>query len=519
MQIVDVKNVSKHYYQYKVFSKGKLLTKALTDVSFGVKKGDFFGLLGRNGAGKSTLLKILTTNLKKTSGTIKINNYNIDTNETAVKQHISWMFGVDYTGVNWSSVEKNLKLAAAFLGLSKHQTDQRITELLHYFDLYKKRKLDVWRLSTGLAGRYSLCVAMLKDPEVLFLDEPLLGLDFEAKEMLSDVLKQLNKDGTTIIYTDQQLHEVEKLCKNVVMIDEGKKMYDGSIARLKQTYRDAGILEIRATSPTINAILHALEKRYSFVLDYTISTSIDNTHEFKIITNKDSKQTFFTVLSFLQKHHVAVEKANAGVLGLEDIFKQFLHKNKTQRIATHVHAYALTGEHPPQNHRRYLQDKNESIKAAACCAFWNHHQNTVTHVLERMLLQKKPAKIEAIKAIGTAKMHRFVSHLDKELRSADKEIQLHSALALAKLGYAKPLPLLVTLLLDPDTCTQVLDHLALVPRTIIDAIAEQLHSLQKQDQTFIVYHIDKHPQKEALHQLLTQIPQQRYQSRFRKEKK
>ena len=212
--------------------KGKLLTQALKNVSFTIKKGDFFGLLGKNGAGKSTMLKILTTNLEKSGGKVSINGYDLDTEENDIKRSISWMFGFDYNGVGWSSVEKNLLLAATFLGLKKWEAEQRTKKLLHQFGLYKHRKLDVWRMSTGMQGKYSLCVAMLKDPEVLFLDEPLLGLDFEAKQQLRELLQQLKKQGTTIIYTDQQLQEVEKLCNNVVVIDQGVKMYDGSMTRL-----------------------------------------------------------------------------------------------------------------------------------------------------------------------------------------------------------------------------------------------------------------------------------------------
>ena len=167
MDIISVKGLKKDYYQYKVFEKGKILTTALNDISFTVKKGDFFGLLGKNGAGKSTLLKILTTNLEKSAGKVMINGYDMDKDENNIKKYISWMFGVDYDGVGWSSVEKNLKLAAYFLGLKKGQAEKQVEELLKYFSLYKHRKLDVWRMSTGMQGKYSLCVAMLKNPKIL----------------------------------------------------------------------------------------------------------------------------------------------------------------------------------------------------------------------------------------------------------------------------------------------------------------------------------------------------------------
>ena len=128
MDMVNVKNVCKDYYQYRVFMRGKLLTQALKNVSFTVKRGDFFGLLGKNGAGKSTLLKILTTNLEKSAGKVSVNRYDLDKDEDKIKQSISWMFGVDYDGIGWSSVEKNLLLAASFLGLRKGEAEERVKE-------------------------------------------------------------------------------------------------------------------------------------------------------------------------------------------------------------------------------------------------------------------------------------------------------------------------------------------------------------------------------------------------------
>ena len=128
--IIEVNNLYKEYYQYKVFRKGKLLTKALNNISFKVKEGDFFGLLGQNGAGKTTLIKLLTTNLKKTAGSIHIDGVDIEQNIRKIKPQISWMFGVDYEGYGWSSIEKNLKLAAYYLGMTTQQAEKRIKELL-----------------------------------------------------------------------------------------------------------------------------------------------------------------------------------------------------------------------------------------------------------------------------------------------------------------------------------------------------------------------------------------------------
>ncbi len=501
MDIVKVNNVSKDYYQYKVFMRGKMLTRALKNVSFDVKKGDFFGLLGKNGAGKSTMLKILTTNLEKTSGKVYINGYDMDKNEDEIKENISWMFGVDYDGVGWSSVEKNLMLAASFLGLKKGESEQRAKELLHYFGLYKHRKLDVWRMSTGMQGKYSLCVAMLKDPKVLFLDEPLLGLDFEAKEQLGQILKKLNEEeGTTIIYTDQQLREVEKHCKNVVIIDHGSKVYDGPMQRLKEKYRDADVIELRCRSSSLNAVLHQLQKKYSFVSDYDVLDSRDNVHEGKLYTKVDGAKVLLKIGNFLNEKKVVVEKLNAGLLDLEDIFRKFLHKDTAHDKAHRLMHYHTAGEKPSKEHEQYLKDKNYAIRGAACKAFVNYQD--IDRILMELLSLSKVMKIEALKVIGDAKLRHLAENIYKDLKGKDRELQLHLALALGKIGDENIVDTLLGLLLDYHTCFEVLEHLPKLEANVMHRLQEKASQLSRSDHHFLVYQTKKMKNCKELLELL-----------------
>ena len=499
VDIVKVKNVSKDYYQYRVFMKGKLLTQALKNVSFDVKKGDFFGLLGKNGAGKSTMLKILTTNLEKSSGKVYVNGYDMDKEEDDIKKSISWMFGVDYDGIGWSSVEKNLKLAASFLGLKKGEAEERVKELLHNFGLYKHRKMDVWRMSTGMRGKYSLCVAMLKNPEVLFLDEPLLGLDFEAKEQLRQLLKKLNEDGTTIVYTDQQLHEVEKLCKNVVVIDNGMKMYDGPMARLKERYRDADVLELRCRSSGINNLLQDLKRKYSFITDSEIVESKDNVHEVKLFTSVDGAQVLTKIANFMHDRNVVVEKLNAGTLSLEDVFMKFLHKDKNREKAKKLMDYHDAGEKPPKEDMKYLKDKNSMVRGAACRAFSDYRN--VDESLREMLSLTKPMKIESLHIIADKKM----KHLADDIRRdgvKDRELHMHLTLAMGKIGDEKVVDTLVELLLNYNTCFEVLEHLPKLDGEVLQKVREKVSQLGRLDHQFLVYQINKMKNSRELLELL-----------------
>lgn len=501
MDIIKVSNLSKDYYQYKVFMQGKLLTRALKNVSFRVKKGDFFGLLGKNGAGKSTLLKILTTNLEKTRGSVLVDGHNLDRNEEEVKKSISWMFGVDYDGIGWSSVEKNLKLAAYFLGLGREEAEKRVKSLLTSFDLYAHRKLDVWRMSTGMQGKYSLCVAMLKDPKVLFLDEPLLGLDFEAKEQLRELLKKLNREGTTIVYTDQQLYEVEKLCKNVVMIEHGEKVYDGPMAKLKEKYRDVNILELRCRSPSINNVLHELKRKYAFLSDFELVESRDGVHEVRLFTRIDGARVLLRVGNFLGTKGVVVEKLNAGTLALEDVFRKFLRKDRMKDHAEKLLYYHTAHEQPRQSDEKYLRHRHSLVRGAACAAFLPYHTN-VERTLRNMLSLTKEMKIASMRVIGDARLHHLAKRIVHLQPRGDNELQLHIALAMGKIGDVQVVETLMELLFEEESCEEVLHHLSHLDKRVLENLRKRVHALSRADHAFLLYHLRKHSNSSRLLALL-----------------
>ncbi len=501
MAAIEVNHLFKDFYQYKVFRRGKLLTHALKDVSFKVKAGDFYGLLGRNGAGKSTLLRILTTNLEKTGGNVLINNIDLDKDIRSIKDTISWMFGIDYEGVSWSSVHKNLLLAAYYTGLNKHRAEKRVHELLHYFDLYHQRSLDVWRLSTGLRGRYSLAVAMLKQPSVLFLDEPLLGLDVPAKDQVRDYLKQLNKDGVTIVYTDHQLQEMEKVCKNLLIIEGGKKLYDDSLEDLKQKYRDTNVVDIVCNGQEINKTLLQLTKDLPYVNDYEILSSQNNVHTLKMYTTVDSKQSLLPIAGYLQKHKFALDSMNAGLLSLEDVYKKFLKKPKQDKQASALHSFIRTKEQPTKHYMKYLHSSSADLRGAACSAFLPHQRKQVEEILQKMLTQSQAMRVASLQVIGKAKASHLLKNLLKQ-KHHDAQTTLYLTLALGKIGDISVVPTLVDYLQDELLCKEVLEHVPELAPNVQVLLHHRLRRLSRHDLQFILYHIDHSTQKEAIYQSL-----------------
>ncbi len=482
--IIQVRDVKKDYYQYKVFLRGKLLTKALRGVSFDVHTGDFIGLIGINGAGKSTLMRILTTNMQKSSGKVSVLGYDIEKDQERIKENISWMFGQDYSGIGWASLEKNMHLAAALMGLSKQEAEMRITQLLKKFHLEEKRKDDVWRLSTGMSAKYSLAIALLKNPKILFLDEPLLGLDTYAKDEIRLILKELNEKGTTIIYTDHQLQEVEKICKRLLIINQGKLLFDGSVKRLKQVYRDTNVLDIVCTGKNVNKAMYSVMKNKLFT-DYEIAESEGETHTLRVYTSTDSKKMLLPLATALLKNNLFIDQMNAGLLGLEDVYRKLLKVDSNDHKTRKLDAFEKAGEDPLEEFEKLLQHTNPRIRSRACRIFWKKNKGKVQPILLEMLSGTKDMQQQALLVIGQVKDKSFSAHVLQLLDQKEILTKNHAIIALAKLGDITIEEKLLKLFLDPDTIPFVLEHLSEFDGTILSHIQNKMQQLSHYDKEFI----------------------------------
>ncbi len=210
---VEIKHLKKSYK----LPKGKL--DALKGVSFIIEEGEVFGLLGPNGAGKSTLINILAGPVNKTSGTVKVFDVSIDDDHAAVKD----MLGIvpqEITFDAFFTVEQALNYQFGYYGnkIDKEYRD----EILDKLALSDKRHSKPRMLSGGMKRRFMIAKALVNRPSVLVLDEPTAGVDVELRRDLYDVIRDLNKQGVTIILTSHYLEEVELLCGRVAIIHQGE---------------------------------------------------------------------------------------------------------------------------------------------------------------------------------------------------------------------------------------------------------------------------------------------------------
>ena len=214
-----------------VYSNG---TKAVDAISFNVKKGEFFGFLGPNGAGKSTTIKVLTTLLKKTSGSAQIAGYDLDKGSNEIRKLIGVQtqetaIDGDLTG------RENLMLQGHFQQLSGSRLKDRVDELFKLVDLEKFADKNVRNYSGGMKKRLDLATALVHKPQLLFLDEPTTGLDPQSRSAIWNYLEKLNKeDKTTIFLTTQYMEEADKLCNALAIIDTGKIVAAGTPRELKE---------------------------------------------------------------------------------------------------------------------------------------------------------------------------------------------------------------------------------------------------------------------------------------------
>ncbi len=209
-------------------------TKAVDNVSFSLKEGEFFGFLGPNGAGKTTTIKVLTTLLKKTAGKVIIAGYDVERGSKEIRKII----GVQsqYTVVDDDLTGKeNLLLQGHLQRMHGAALEERVNELLSLVGLSDVANKKASQYSAGMKRRLDLASALVHKPKLLFLDEPTIGLDPQSRAAIWRYLEELNKtQGVTIFLTTQYLDEADKLCKRLSIIDHGQLVVSGSPTELKQ---------------------------------------------------------------------------------------------------------------------------------------------------------------------------------------------------------------------------------------------------------------------------------------------
>ena len=205
--------------------------KALIGINLKVEKGDFFALLGSNGAGKTTAIGIICGLLKSTAGSVEINGLDQKTHVNKIKR----MIGLMPQEFNFNPHEPNIEILinqAGYFGIPRTEAKIQAEKLLKIMELWDRRFDIAQSLSGGMKRRLMLARALMHKPEILILDEPTAGVDVEIRQSMWAYLKQLNKEGVTIILTTHYLEEAESLCRNIAILDKGELVEQSNMKKL-----------------------------------------------------------------------------------------------------------------------------------------------------------------------------------------------------------------------------------------------------------------------------------------------
>lgn len=214
--------------------------KCFADLNLDIQEGARFGLFGPNGAGKTTLMHCMTGLLSYKTGSIRLLG-----NEIAHhKKEVNKLFGFvpqDFSLYHELSPVQNLEFFGAWSGMPSSLIKKRIDELLQVLDLEEVRNKQVQKFSGGMKRRVNLAIGVINNPRILFLDEPTVGVDIQTRHAIINYLKELNKNGTTLIYTSHQLNEAEELCDKIAMIESGKIIAHDTINNLLLEHKEDGL--------------------------------------------------------------------------------------------------------------------------------------------------------------------------------------------------------------------------------------------------------------------------------------
>ncbi|MBV4430040.1 ATP-binding cassette domain-containing protein [Clostridium tyrobutyricum] len=232
--MLEIKDVSKKFKDSKVVDR----------LSFNVKEGEIVGLLGENGAGKTTTLRMISTMLKPTEGTIKVNEYDVVKNPSQVRREIGVLFGGEVGIYDRLSARENIEYFGRLYGMTKENIDKKIGELTQ--DLKMEEYIDkrAGKFSRGMKQKVSIARTIVHSPKVMLFDEPSTGLDVSAARVIHEFILKCKSENKIILLSSHSMEEVEKLCDRLVIIHRGKLVDEGTVSYLKEKYKNDDLEEV-----------------------------------------------------------------------------------------------------------------------------------------------------------------------------------------------------------------------------------------------------------------------------------
>lgn len=285
-------------------------TAVLRGVNFSVKRGSILALLGPNGAGKTTTVRVLSTLLTLDEGEVTVNGHNVAKEAASVRASIG-LTG-QYAAVDpYLTGEENMLMIGRLYRLSHEDTRKRTKELLELFDLVAASSRPVKTYSGGMKRRIDLAMSLIASPPIIFLDEPTTGLDPRSRLMMWGMIKKLADSGTTILLTTQYMDEADYLADNIVVIDNGKVIAEGT----------ANSLKARVGSDYLDVVISdqkSLKKAQQFMNDENLQ--IDKENRILSVATERGVSKLKQVLQLLEDAKIEVDSVSLRRPTLDDVF-------------------------------------------------------------------------------------------------------------------------------------------------------------------------------------------------------
>ncbi len=303
--VIETRNLTKKFNDFT----------AVDHINFSVKKGEIFGLLGPNGAGKTTTINMLTTLMRPTEGTAMVGGYDITKDPIKVRSKIGIVFQ-DSSVDRYLTGYENMWLHGKIYNIPNDVLKKRITKLLEFVELSDKKDIEVRKYSGGMIRRLEIARGLLHTPEILFLDEPTIGLDPHTRAHIWDYIKAVKeKENMTILMTTHYMDEAEKLCDRVAIIDHGKIIAIGTPDELKSSL-SGDVIYIKVVNNPENSKMF-LEKLQNINFEGKVERI---TAESIVISVNDATVAIPHIFEIANKVNVKIKEIKYTKPTLEDVF-------------------------------------------------------------------------------------------------------------------------------------------------------------------------------------------------------
>lgn len=307
---IEVKDLRKSY-------DGKKM--ALNGLTFHVKKGEIYGLLGKNGAGKSTSIKIMTTLIGFDSGEVRISGYDVRRDGAKVRRAIGVVQQEE--SFDFTSVENNFKITGMLWEVPKPQIKERMEQLLDLFGLQDMRKKRMYDLSGGQKKRVQVAREFMHDMNVLFLDEPTVGLDPIMRRKILNYIRERASMGLTVLFTTQNLEEADMICDRIGIINDGIIVAEGTSDELKQKFGTLKTLKVTSD--------HDLSSRTDEIKRNLEAFNIEEVEVKENVINilgKKIDRNLSEILDSISRFNISIENVSIDNPTLDEVFMKVVQK-------------------------------------------------------------------------------------------------------------------------------------------------------------------------------------------------